>query len=168
MEILFISLLGPQHKKSKKIFNCGVPVLNEYIKTFAGQDIKRNLSACFVLENEGHNIIGYYTISNDGIPKAQLPEDFVKKLPYNSLPVTLLGRLAVDISYKGKGYGEMLLMDALKKCYVNRNVIASAAIVVDPIDENAIKFYSKYGFILLPDSSRMFLAMETLEKLFKT
>jgi hypothetical protein len=48
----------------------------------------------------------------------------------------------------------------------NRTVIASAAIIVDPIDENAIKFYAKYGFILLPDSSRMFLAMETLDNLF--
>jgi ribosomal protein S18 acetylase RimI-like enzyme len=166
MEILFISPLGSEHKKSKKIFNCDKPVLNEYIKSFAGQDIKRNLSACFVLENGAHDIIGYYTISNDGIPKTQLPDDFVKKLPYNSLPVTLLGRLAVDVSYKGKGYGEMLLMDALKKCYENRTVIASAAIIVDPIDENAIKFYAKYGFILLPDSSRMFLAMETLDNLF--
>jgi hypothetical protein len=40
------------------------------------------------------------------------------------------------------------------------------AIVVDPIDNDAISFYSKYGFISLPDSGRMFIAMNTVEQLF--
>jgi len=69
-------------------------------------------------------------------------------------------RLAIDISAAGKGYGSLLLIDALKKSYYNRTV------AVDPIDEKAVNFYLKFGFIALPDSKKMFLTMFTIEKLF--
>jgi predicted GNAT family N-acyltransferase len=63
-----------------------------------------------------------------------------------------LGRLAVENSLKGQGLGELILSDALKRSY-NTSIsrIGSMAIIVDPIDENAVKFYRKYGFIALPD-----------------
>ena len=75
-------------------------------------------------------------------------------------------RLAIDISAAGKGYGSLLLIDALKKSYDNRTIVASAAVAVDPIDEKAVNFYLKFGFIALPDSKKMFLTMFTIEKLF--
>ena len=40
------------------------------------------------------------------------------------------------------------------------------AVIVDPIDDDAVKFYKKYGFILLPDSGKMFIAMDTVSRLF--
>lgn len=164
---LSISLLGSVHKNSKKDFDCGNEILNNYLKKIAGQDMKRNLSSCFVLENESNKILGYYTLSNDSILKSNLSEEFQLKLPYDKLPITLIGRLAVDISTAGKGYGSFLLIDALKKSYDNRRIIASAAVAVDPIDEKAVNFYLKFGFIALPDSKKMFLTMTTIEKLFE-
>jgi hypothetical protein len=42
----------------------------------------------------------------------------------------------------------------------------SFAIIVDPLDKEAQKFYKKYGFIDLPDSGKMFLPMKTVNQLF--
>lgn len=78
------------------------------------------------------------------------------------------GRLAVDNFYKGRGLGEMLLMDALKRSYdTSLYSVGSMTVIVDPIDEVSVKFYKKYGFILLPDSGKMFISMETISHLFK-
>ncbi len=163
-----IELLEGKH--NKKEFDCGKELLNRYIQQQAGQDVKRKLSVCFVLADEENNqIMGYYTLSNNSIPLSSFPEGIRKKLPasYASIPTTLLGRLAIDKRSQGKGIGKILLIDALKRSYGISQEIGSFAVVVDPIDADAEKFYEKYGFIQLPDSGKMFIAVKTLKALFE-
>jgi ribosomal protein S18 acetylase RimI-like enzyme len=154
---------------NKKDFLCGKAPLDNYLHVQVSQDIKRKLSVCFVHTDEKKNVVGYYTLSSDSIPVEILPEAIQKKMPqaYKNLPTTLLGRLAVDKNYRGKGIGELLLIDALKRAHeISNNQIASMAVIVDPLDEEAIGFYKKYGFIELPDSGKMFLPMKTIADLF--
>lgn len=61
----------------------------------------------------------------------------------------------------------MILIDALKRSYEIAKTIGSVAVVVDPIDQDAEGFYTKYGFIKLPDSRKMFLPMKTINQLFE-
>ena len=162
-----IELLDKKHNRNN--FDCGKELLNNYLKYQAGQDIKRKLSACFVLaEKETNNIQGYYTLSNNSIPLSSFPEQIKKKLPnsYDSIPTTLLGRLAIDKNCQGKGFGKFLLIDALKRSYEISKEIGSFAVVVDPIDKEAEMFYEKYDFIKLPDSEKMIIASKTLKELF--
>jgi predicted GNAT family N-acyltransferase len=159
--------LTSAHKKAD--FICGKPLLDGYLHTQAKQDVKRRLSACFILADETNKVIGYYTLSSASIPRDQLPDAIKNKMPprYHDLPATLLGRLATDLNSRGQGFGETLLLDALKRSYdISTKEIGSMAVIVDPIDEDAIRFYAKYGFILLPDSGKMFMAMETMAQLF--
>ncbi|WP_295220621.1 GNAT family N-acetyltransferase [uncultured Chryseobacterium sp.] len=162
-----IELLDKKHKRED--FDCGRELLTNYLKTQAGQDVKRKLSACFVLSENASSIKGYYTLSNSSIPLKSFPEPIQKKLPksYHSIPVTLLGRLAIDKKYQRQGIGKILLIDALKRSYEISQEIGSFAVVVDPIDEEAESFYKKYDFIKLPDSGKMFIATKTLEELFR-
>ncbi|MFY7849477.1 MAG: GNAT family N-acetyltransferase [Bacteroidia bacterium] len=153
----------------KETFDCGTPTLNQYLQQLAGQDMKRKLSVCFVLpDSNSEGIMGYYTLSNNGIPLDVLPPERRKKLPssYTNIPVTLLGRLAVDKRFQGRGLGKWLLMDALKRSLDVSLSIASYAVIVDPLDPVAEMFYAKYGFIKLPDSGRMFLSMKTIGEVF--
>lgn len=166
MEFITVPL-STAHNRTE--FDCGNTMLNNYLQQQARQDVKRNLAACFVLPDDANNIKGFYTLSNAGIQKDLLPEDLKKKLPlsYINLPATLLGRLAVNKVFARQGIGELILIDALKRSYyTSLQNIASMAIIVDPIDENAVKFYQKYGFILLPDSGKMFIPMKTISNLF--
>ena len=145
-------------------------MLDVYIHNQANQDVKRKLSACFVINEKETNLIkGYYTLSNNSIPSKFVPNQIQKKLPrsYESIPTTLLGRLAIDNRFQGQGIGKLILIDALKRSYEISKTIGSFAVIVDPIDQDAENFYEKYGFIKLPDSGKMFLPMKTISQLFK-
>lgn len=160
-------LLNSTYHKQK--FESGTGQLDNYLHQQAGQDVKRKLTAVFILPGEDYIIKGYYTLSNDALPRKGIPEHLLKKLPpsYANLPVTLLGRLAVDQSFQNQGLGALLLIDALKRSYNTAvSSVGSMAVVVDPIDEKAHSFYLKYGFIDLPDSGRMFIPMGTVAQLF--
>jgi len=160
--------LNSTHKKSD--FSCGKEMLDIYIHKQAKQDVTRKLSTCFVINEKETNLIkGYYTLSNNSIPLKLVPNDIQKKLPrsYESIPTTLLGRLAIDNKFQGQGIGKLILVDALKRSYEISKTIGSLAVIVDPIDQDAENFYKKYGFIKLPDSGKMFLQMKTISQLFK-
>ena len=162
-----IELLDKKH--NRKDFDCGKELLNDYLKNQVRQDVKRKLSACFVLADSETKVIqGYYTLSNNSIPLSSFSEQIQNKLPksYKSIPTTLLGRLAIDKKYQGNGIGKILLIDALKRSYGISNEIGSFGIIVDPIDDEAKNFYQKYDFIELPDSKKMFIATQTLKELF--
>jgi len=160
--------LNSTHKKSS--FSCGKEMLDTYIQKQANQDVKRKLSVCFVISDAETNLIkGYYTLSNNSIPSAFIPDEIRRKLPraFESIPTTLLGRIAIDNRFQGQGIGKLILIDALKRCYEISKVVGSFAVVVDPIDQDAESFYNKYGFIQLPDSGKMFLPMKTVSQLFE-
>ena len=83
------------------------------------------------------------------------------------VPTTLLGRLARSLDQKGKGIGEILLVDALKKALENSATVASWAVVVDAKDDNASAFYKRFGFIEIRNTpNRLFLPMREIEELF--
>lgn len=145
--------------------------LDHYLKEQAGQDLKRHLAAVFVLIDEETDVVaGYYTLSALAINPLELSEALRKKLPrYDAYPATLLGRLAVDASYKGKSLGKWLLVDACVRSFTQSVEVGSLAVVVDAIDESAAEFYAHFGFEKFPDQPRrLFLPMKTIGKLLNS
>ncbi|CDN94483.1 MULTISPECIES: GNAT family N-acetyltransferase [Rhizobium/Agrobacterium group] len=154
-----------RHDRSQ--FSCGVEALDRYLQSQAGQDARRRVAAPYVLlEPPSTTVIGFYTLSNTSVQSAELPPPLVKKLPrYPTLPATLLGRLAVDAKQRGKAFGTLLLLDALRRCL--RSETASLAIIVDAKDDMAASFYERHEFYRLPDQpNRLFKPMAEVEKLF--
>ncbi|NLS96364.1 MAG: GNAT family N-acetyltransferase [Planctomycetaceae bacterium] len=151
----------------RRHFNCGVPVLNDYLAKVAGQDVKRKAAAVFVLSPtaEPNRIAGFYTLCSTSIELSSLPDDLARRLArYPDVPAILIGRLARDLSFPG--VGSLLLSDALTRSVRVASEIAASVIVVDSKDEAAVRFYSKFGFLSLPKlPHRMFLPMATAEKL---
>ena len=145
-------------------FTCGKDPLDNYLKTQAKQDIKNRLATTFILP-DGKNIIGYYSLSASSIPREFIPEEITRKLGrYPNFPVTLLGRLAVANKYKGQGLGKVLLIDALIRSFLVSKTVASFAVVVDPLDQDAVSFYERHEFIAL-ENGKMFMSMKTIEQL---
>jgi GNAT superfamily N-acetyltransferase len=164
-EILRVEVLGPHHDRSR--FDSGVELLDRYLKAQAGQDARKNMAAPFVLVLHDGTIGGYYTLSSTAVKLAELPEQVVKKLPrYPLVPATLLGRLAIDRSHQGKGYGRFLLADALHRAV--RSEIASFAVIVDAKDDNARRFYERESFLPFPDQPmKLFRPMVDVAALFR-
>jgi GNAT superfamily N-acetyltransferase len=150
-------------------FSCGVEPLDKYLKEQAGQDARRRVAAPFVLfESNGTVVVGYYTLSALSIDVGTWPEDVARRLPrYPVVPATLLGRFAVDTRLQGRGMGEYLLLDVLRRALEASREVASIAVVVDAKDDVALAFYQHFGFIPLGDQPyRLFLPMKTIERLF--
>lgn len=143
--------------------------LDLYLQRQAGQDIRRRIAVAFVATPDGKTIGGYYTLSQYSIDLDELPEQLAHKMPkYAAVPATLIGRLAVSTSFRDQGMGELLLMDALRRCVQSSRLAASMAAVVDAKDEKAARFYKKYGFLELPRiAKRLFLPMTTIEALLR-
>jgi len=162
-----IQPLGTHHNRVD--FSCGVEPLDNYLKRQAGQDVKRRVAAAFVLSPDGRTVAGYYTLSQFSVDLGAIPQHIAKRLPrYPMVPATLIGRLAVSIAFRGQGLGEMLLMDALHRSLVLSEQVASAAVIVNAKNDQARRFYLKYGFLELPGiSGRLFLPMKTVGQLFQ-
>ena len=158
--------LGRQHDRTA--FHCGADALDRYLKQQARQDADKRVAAPFVaVHPPDTRVLGYYTLSASVLTLADLPDELTRKLPrYPQLPVTLLGRLAVDQSARGQRLGEHLLLDALHRSLTHADQIAAMAVVVDAKDENAASFYRHYGFILLQaQPKRLFVPMRVVAQL---
>ena len=139
------------------------------MKTQAAQDVRRKANAAFVLvgSTDPSSILGYFTLCAYGLAPGTVPAEARKFLPrYPLVSATLLGRLAIEKARQGQGLGGVLLVRALRKAYENADIVGSSMVVVDALDERAIKFYQAHGFLKLPDSMRLVLPMKTLSKLF--
>lgn len=162
-----VEALAKQHDRLG--FSCGVESLDRYLREQARQDARKHVAAPFVLCEGGSNaVLGYYTLSALSIDVGAWLAHVARKLPkYPVVPATLLGRLAVDLCLRGKGVGEHLLMDALRRALEASREIASVAVVVDAKDENAVAFYRRYEFIPFADqANRLFLPMSIIAQLF--
>lgn len=146
-------------------FNSGSEPLDGYFRHQVTQDIRRRVAACFValaLTGAGEQrIAGYYTLASASLLLSDLPADIGKKLPrHPSVPAVRMGRLAIDLNFKGQGLGGALLADALDRAA--RSEIAAYALVVDAKDDLAAAFYHHHGFIALPESPlTLFLPLAT-------
>lgn len=152
-------------------FDCEAPELTAYLRTKARKEVEARTCACFVLvpKAEPGRIAGYYTLSSATIETATLPAEIAKRLPrYPHCPATLLGRLARDSAFRGKGIGELLLVSALRRALENTHEVGSVAVVTDPKDEKAADFYTKYGFRpLATDDRRLMLPMAEIAPLME-
>jgi GNAT superfamily N-acetyltransferase len=159
--------LDSQHNRAS--FRCGVEALDRYLREQAGQDKKKRVAGSFVLVEDGtERIAGYFTLSAASVLTASLPPELIKKLPrYESLPGTLIGRLAVDQSFQGQSVGTILLHAAMKQGLGATRAVESWAVLVDAKDETAKKFYERHGFLpLLNRPMRLFFPMKSVAQMF--
>ena len=141
-------------------FQCGSEPLNDYIRRYASQDVRRNIARVFIAtpENDPRQLSGFFTLSAGSVSCSSLPASLARKLPRYPVPVALIGRLGVDKKFQGKGLGSILLADACQKVSQASTVLAMAGIIIDAKDDDAISFYKHFGFIPLQgQAGRMLL-----------
>lgn len=141
-------------------FRCGSAPLDDYIRRYASQDVRKNVARVFVAtaENDSKQLAGFFTLSAGSVSCSSLPTSLARKLPRYPVPVALIGRLAVNKEAQGKGLGSILLADACQKVSQAISVLAVVGIIVDAKDEKAISFYKHFGFIPLQgQTDRMLL-----------
>lgn len=160
-----IELLDPARHR-RDAFDCGVPVLNEYLRKRANQEAKASATACYVLvpESDPSRVAGFYTLSAASVELAKVPEALRKKLPrYPELGAILIRRLGCDREFQGRGVGTKLLADALRRSLQHSGAVGAVAVVVDAKDESAAAFHKNHGFRPM-EARRWFVSMAELKQ----
>lgn len=142
-------------------FDCGEPALNDWLRHRALKNESR-LSRTYVV-CEGNRVIAYFCISAGAVDRAAAPGKVRRNAP-DTIPVSVIGRLAVSRDHAGKGIGADLLSDALRRIALASQSIGIGAVVVHAKDEAAKRFYLRCAeFIEYPEDSRaLFLPIETV------
>ena len=148
---------GKQHERGG--FTCGQSELDDWFRKRASQDERRNVARVFVAVDDELGVIGFYSLGAFTLTLESLPDGIARKLPrYDAIPAALVGRLARDERVRGRGIGELLLADAVRRILGAGKTLAVFAIVVDAKDARAARFYEAFGFRTFPlQPNRLFL-----------
>lgn len=163
---LRVEALATHHDRDA--FSCGVDSLDRYLRSQAGQDVRRRANGVFILvaADAVETVLGYYTLCATSLPQGDVPAAARKHVPrYPLVSATLIGRLAVSRTRQGDGLGSLLLADAVQRAYASAETVGSSMLVVDALNERAAAFYESFGFQPLPQSLRLVLPMRSIEEL---
>jgi GNAT superfamily N-acetyltransferase len=113
-------------------------------------------------------VVGYYAISTAMEQRAALPSARLRRGMPDRVPLLLIGRLAIDREFQGMGLGTELLADALRRCLAAAKIAGVRGIVAHAIDDDAVGFYRRHGFLPSPLGERvMLLPIETARALLR-
>ena len=146
-------------------FDCGEPSLNEWLRSRALKNETTGASRTFVtVEAESGIVAGYYCLSAGSLALDDSPGRVRRNMP-SPIPIILIGRLAVDLSFSGQGVGASLLQDAILKGVEASRIVGARAFVVDALNDDAERFYRRFGFELMPPAAKraMFLLVADAE-----
>jgi len=127
-------------------FSCGKPSLDRWLKTRALSNQEKGSTAVLVV-HEANRVIGYYGLAPTAIVPSTLPRSIRTGQPPDPIPCLLLGQLATDRNWIGKGVGTGLLKHALQRCVTAAGLIGGRALIVNAVDVEAATFWSRRGFI---------------------
>jgi N-acetylglutamate synthase-like GNAT family acetyltransferase len=131
-------------------FDCGKPTLNDWLKTESRKSQQVGGSArTYVVCTEDGRVIGYYALATGSVNREDAPGKVKRNMP-DPIPVVIIGRLAVDESFSGRGTGAGLLKDALLRIVNAAGEIGIRAVLVHALDGSARNFYLKHGFCESP------------------
>jgi GNAT superfamily N-acetyltransferase len=116
--------------------------------------------------SEPDRVIGYFSISTAVEQRNVLPSAKLRRGMPEQVPLLLIGRLAVDAEWRGRGVGSALLVDALRRCLAASEIAGARGVVAHAIDEVAANFYERHGFVRSPLGERVILMpIETVRSL---
>lgn len=147
-----MKLLPLNRQHNRDLFDCGEENLNTFFRCYASQCVRNRDCSCYVLTDDPLDQIplGYFTLSSFCISRTLLSAMKIRS-GYTHIPVTLLGRLAVDIKIQGKRVGHYLLNSAL--LLAEESPVASHGVYVQPKNSRAAEFYRSAGFLDLESNS---------------
>lgn len=149
-------------------FACGVEELDRYLQKHAFQAQAGDGARTYVTFSDS-DLAGYYTLAYGSVEFEKAPGRVTKGLARHPVPVMLLARLAVDKQFSGKGLGTELLRDALLRTLAAADIAGLRAIIVDAKNEDAKKFYEKFGFEPFIDNPfRLSLILKDVRTLLKS
>lgn len=127
-------------------FTCGKPTLDHWLKTRALSNQEKGFTAVLVV-HEASRVVGYYGLAPTAVVPNALPRSIRTGQPPDPVPCLLLGQLATDIGWAGRGIGTGLVKHALERCVTAAGLVGGRALMVNAVDDEAAAFWQRRGFI---------------------
>lgn len=150
MAISTPELLTAAHDVSE--FTCGKPVLDNWLKTRALSNQEKGFTAVLVVQEAGR-VVGYYGLAPTGVVPNVLPRSIRTGQPPDPVPCLLLGQLATDLGWVGRGIGTGLVKHALERSVQAANLVGGRALMVNAVDSDAAAFWQRRGFVPSRDNA---------------
>jgi GNAT superfamily N-acetyltransferase len=148
--------LGSKHQIST--FDCGKSLLNDWLLRHARQAQGSGSAKTFVV-TENERVAGYFSLTVGQIDTIDAPDRIRKGMGQYPIPVVILARMAVDLAYQGQGIGVGMLQDAIRRTMLIAEQAGIRAMLTHPIDEEAARFYTRFGFIASPLQEQQYLLL---------
>lgn len=139
-------------------FDCGKPALNDWLLRHAMQAQGSGSARTFVVTDEDQ-VVGYFSLTVGQVDLLETPERFRTGMGQYPVPVVILARLAVSTSFHGCGVGFGMLQDAIRRTLLIAEHAGIRALLTHPIDEEAARFYNRFGFVASPLRAQQFLLL---------
>ncbi|MDX8462297.1 GNAT family N-acetyltransferase [Mesorhizobium sp. VK2B] len=127
-------------------FSCGKPALDHWLKTRALSNQEKGFTAVLVVQEAGR-VVGYYGLAPTAVVPSILPRSIRTGQPPDPVPCLLLGQLATDTGWAGRGIGTGLVKHALQRCAQAAELIGGRALMVNAFDAEAAQFWQRRGFL---------------------
>jgi GNAT superfamily N-acetyltransferase len=145
-------------------FDCGVTSLNDWLKK-RGLNNDRSGASCTYVLCDGSKVVGYYCLATGAVDRDEAPSALQRNMP-DPIPVVVLGRLAIDHRYQGRGMGRSLLRDAVVRAKQVAEIAGAAALIVHALSEDARNFYLSWGFAVWPlQPMTLYLLLRTIAQI---
>jgi predicted N-acetyltransferase YhbS len=156
-----VSLSGPeplaaQHRLEG--FNCGKPALTDWLLRHARQAQGSGSAKTFVVVDDDR-VAGYFSLTVGQVDTLEAPERIRKGMGQYPVPVVILARLAVSTQDQGRGIGFGMLQDAIRRTMLIAGQAGIRAMLTHPIDADAARFYTRFGFIASPLREQQLLVL---------
>ncbi len=127
-------------------FTCGKPTLDHWLKTRALSNQEKGFTAVLVVHEAGR-VAGFYGLAPTAVVASVLPRAIRTGQPPDPVPCLLLGQLATDVAWAGRGIGTGLVKHALERCVTAAALVGGRALMVNAVDVDAAAFWQRRGFI---------------------
>lgn len=143
-------------------FACGEEDLDEWLKHHAETATRRRTARIWVWIDNDDEVVAYYALAAHKVAREQVPSRIGRGGP-REIPAVLLARLALSERLRGRGWGAVLVADALERVVVATQTVAARVVVVDALNESVARFYEALGFRRIPGSLRLVQKISDVE-----
>ena len=140
-------------------FRCGMQVVDDWVARHARMAERQGTAVVYVSRDGQGRVAGLYSLSAHSVDRAKVAGGWLRRNVPDRIPAILLGMLGVDVHFQRQGLGRMLLHDAVVRSMSIAGQVGARALVVDPADDAAARFYERNGFRPIPGSERMFFKL---------
>ena len=149
--------LAPLHRLDG--FDCGKPALNDWLLRHARQAQTSGSARTFVVVEDDQRVAGYFSLTVGQVDTLEAPERMRQGMGQYPLPVVILARMAVSARDQRRGIGLGMLQDAITRTLLIAEQAGIRAMLTHPIDEEAARFYTRFGFVASPLREKQLLLL---------